>query len=215
MNIASSPAGPDIPAGFVPGNHFDKYTSRNPVYRRLVGGFLRDASALLAKAAPASVLEAGCAEGDLASRLIPTLQAQLGRAPQYIGTDVSPDEIAQAQQRHPELTFQVASIYQLPFADRSWDTVIACEVLEHLERPIDALAEIARVCGTHALISVPREPLWRMLNMARGKYLGSLGNTPGHLQHFSARAILRLVEQHFQVLEVRTPLPWTMMLARR
>jgi hypothetical protein len=30
---------------------------------------------------------------------------------------------------------------------------------------------------------VPREPIWRIGNMARGRYLGDLGNTPGHIQH--------------------------------
>ena len=39
------------------------------------------------------------------------------------------------------------------------------------------------------LVSVPREPLWRGLNMARGAYMRDLGNTPGHVNHWSKRAL--------------------------
>jgi len=63
------------------------------------------------------------------------------------------------------------------------DLVIACEVLEHLDAPDQALSELQRVCRGQALVSVPNEPLWRMLNVARGKYWRSPGNTPGHLQN--------------------------------
>jgi len=61
---------------------------------------------------------------------------------------------------------------------------------------------------------VPREPIWRILNMARGKYWRALGNTPGHLQHWSRSGILGLLAEHFEIVEVRTPLPWTMVLCR-
>ena len=43
------------------------------------------------------------------------------------------------------------------------------------------------------LVSVPREPLWRGLNLARGSYLRELGNTPGHLNHWSKRRFASLL----------------------
>jgi hypothetical protein len=92
--------------------------------------------------------------------------------------------------------------------------VVCCEVLEHLDdsaRGVDILAELAR---PYLLASVPREPLWRALNMARGKYLGAFGNTPGHLNHWSREGFLRLLRRRFDVIEMRTPLPWTMALCR-
>jgi hypothetical protein len=73
---------------------------------------------------------------------------------------------------------------------------------------------MARVAGRHLLVSVPREPLWRGLNMARGAYLKDLGNTPGHLNHWSKRAFVRLLGQHGEVIEARSPFPWTMVLLR-
>ena len=77
------------------------------------------------------------------------------------------------------------------------------------------VAEMARVArGGHLLVSVPREPLWRGLNMARGAYIKDLGNTPGHLNHWSRKAFVELLSRHGTVEEIRSPFPWTMLLVR-
>ena len=102
----------------------------------------------------------------------------------------------------------------LPFADGEFDLAAAIEVLEHVPDPEHTLAEMARCAERHLLVSVPREPLWRVLNMARGAYLRELGNTPGHLNHWSKRAFCRLLARHGDVVEVRSPFPWTMLLVR-
>ena len=66
----------------------------------------------------------------------------------------------------------------------------AIEVLEHVPDPAHTVAEMARCAARHVLVSVPREPLWRAVNMARGAYWRELGNTPGHVNHFSKSAIV-------------------------
>ena len=73
----------------------------------------------------------------------------------------------------------------LPFADGEFELASAIEVLEHVPDPEHTVAEMARVAPRHLLVSVPREPLWRGLNIARGSYMKELGNTPGHLNHWS------------------------------
>ncbi len=50
--------------------------------------------------------------------------------------------------------------------------------------------------------------------MARGAYLAQLGNTPGHLNHWSRRSFTRLLSRFGQVVELRSPFPWTMLLVR-
>jgi ubiquinone/menaquinone biosynthesis C-methylase UbiE len=103
----------------------------------------------------------------------------------------------------------------LPFEQGSFEMASAIEVLEHVPDPAHTVAEMARVArGGHLLVSVPREPLWRGLNMARGAYLKDLGNTPGHVNHWSKRSFVRLLSQHGTVLEARSPFPWTMLLVR-
>jgi hypothetical protein len=65
-----------------------------------------------------------------------------------------------------------------------------------------------------AAVSVPREPLWRGLNMARGAYWKDLGNTPGHVNHWSKRSFVALLSRHGDVVQARSPFPWTMLLVR-
>ena len=104
---------------------------------------------------------------------------------------------------------------RLPFADGEFELAAAIEVLEHVPDAEHTVAEMARVArGGHLLVSVPREPLWRGLNMARGAYVKDLGNTPGHLNHWSRKAFVALLSRHGTVEEVRSPFPWTMLLVR-
>jgi ubiquinone/menaquinone biosynthesis C-methylase UbiE len=106
----------------------------------------------------------------------------------------------------------VADACAQPWPDDQFDLVLALEVLEHIDDPGAALAEIARVARRAAIISVPNEPLWRVLNMARGAYLCRFGNTPGHLQHWGASSFRRLVETELEIEDMRRPLPWLMAL---
>jgi hypothetical protein len=87
-------------------------------------------------------------------------------------------------------------------------------MLEHVDEPDTVLAEIARVATGHVVISVPWEPVWRVGNLARGRYLRDLGNTPGHIQHYSRRGIKARIERHLDVIDVRRPFPWTFVLAK-
>jgi SAM-dependent methyltransferase len=103
-----------------------------------------------------------------------------------------------------------ASALALPFADNTFDLVLAIEVLEHLPDPRQALLEIARVASDAVVISVPWEPVWRIGNVARGRYLAALGNTPGHIQHFSRRGLVALARACLDVDLVLRPVPWTM-----
>jgi 2-polyprenyl-3-methyl-5-hydroxy-6-metoxy-1,4-benzoquinol methylase len=191
------------------GNTFDKYGSQNPVVRRLMAGFERDLDDLFTRASPASVLDVGCGEGVLTERWA----ARLGDRP-VVGLDLEDPKLQAewATRRRDNLSFQVNSAAALPFADGSFDLATAIEVLEHVPDPERTLSEMARVARGHLLVSVPREPLWRMLNLARGAYVRDLGNTPGHVNHWSARAFRRLLAGHGRIIEARAPFPWTMLL---
>ncbi len=197
--------------GVVTGNTYDKYGSDNPVVRRLMGGFERTLDELLDRAAPRSLLDVGCGEGVLVHRWA----ERLGEA-RVVGIDLEEDSIQAgwAERRAPNLEYRVMEAANLPFADGEFELASAIEVLEHLPDPEHTLGEMARCASGHLLVSVPREPLWRMLNMARGAYWSSLGNTPGHLNHWSRRSFVELLSRHGEVVEVRSPFPWTMLLVR-
>jgi 2-polyprenyl-3-methyl-5-hydroxy-6-metoxy-1,4-benzoquinol methylase len=194
----------------IAGNVYDKYETRNPVARRLMAGFDRGMFELLAGTGRvASVLEVGCGEGHVTAKLARTYPGA-----RILGTDVSEEIVAQARRLHPELAFQAQSIYDLDRMDQRFELIVACEVMEHLDDPDAALAAIARARPRFLFVSVPREPVWRVLNVLRGRYLGALGNTPGHVQHWSRTGFLRTLERRVEVLAVRSPLPWTQALCR-
>jgi ubiquinone/menaquinone biosynthesis C-methylase UbiE len=190
----------------VVGNFYDKYGTRNPVARLLMRGFLAAVRELYVDARARTVLEVGCGEGHLAQVLF----ASASRPDRFVASDV--DLARVRSDLDPAIEVVRASAYQLPFADRSFELVLCCEVLEHLDDPVAALAEVARVASSRVLLSTPREPLWRALNVMRGRYLRALGNTPGHVQHFTRQGLVRLAGSRLRVIEVRSPLPWTVVL---
>jgi 2-polyprenyl-3-methyl-5-hydroxy-6-metoxy-1,4-benzoquinol methylase len=191
------------------GNTYDKYGSTNPVVRRLMAGFERTLAELLERAAPESILDVGCGEGVLSARWA----EQLGDRP-VMGIDLEDPKLEAEweRRRRPNLQFRVMRAENLPFEAGEFDVATAIEVLEHVPDPEHTVAEMARVARRHLLVSVPREPLWRGLNLARGAYVQELGNTPGHVNHWSRRGFVRLLARHGRVLEVRSPFPWTMLL---
>lgn len=196
--------------GVVVGNAFDKYGSCNPIVRWLMRGFEAALTDLVEKIKPMSIHEIGCGEGYWTIRW-----REQGIAVR--GSDFSDAVIdlarANAMERKlPTSLFKTCSIYNLDPAVDSANLVVCCEVLEHLERPEDGLRALQSIANPYLIISVPREPLWCLMNIARGKYLSGLGNTPGHIQHWSQLGFVRLVSIFFDVIEVHAPVPWTILL---
>lgn len=193
------------------GNTYDKYGSTNPVVRRLMSNFERTLGELFLQAAPDSVLDVGCGEGVLTHQWAQALGDK-----RIVGIDLPDDKLAaeQATRQRANLEYLVMKAENLPFKDGEFSLATAIEVLEHVPDPAHTVAEMARVASDNLLVSVPREPLWRGLNMARGAYLKDLGNTPGHVNHWSKRSFVKLLAQHGEVVEARSPFPWTMLLVR-
>jgi len=127
-------------------------------YSHVESGRLRDQANVLAELlhhdtrySPGSrVLEAGCGIGAQTVILA-------GQSPQahITSIDLAAESLDRARAaveaagisgvRMSGVTFRQADIYQLPFADESFDHVFVCFVLEHLDRPLRALAELGRV----------------------------------------------------------------------
>jgi 2-polyprenyl-3-methyl-5-hydroxy-6-metoxy-1,4-benzoquinol methylase len=196
--------------GTVTGNTYDKYGSNNPVVKRLMAGFERSLGELFERAAPRSVLDVGCGEGVLTHKWAQRIDGRV------VGIDLDDPQLHEEWKgrQAPNLEYMVMKAENLPFGDNEFDVTTAIEVLEHVPDPEHTVSEMARVASGHLLVSVPREPLWRGLNMARGAYLRDLGNTPGHVNHWSKRSFIELLSRHGEVVEARSPFPWTMLLVR-
>jgi 2-polyprenyl-3-methyl-5-hydroxy-6-metoxy-1,4-benzoquinol methylase len=197
--------------GTVTGNTYDKYNTGNPAARRLMQRFQGTLDELFAQADPRSLLDIGCGEAILTHQWAQKLAPK-----RVVGLDLEDPAIqAEWEQRQaPNLEYKIMKAENLPFADDEFDVATAIEVLEHVPDPAHTVAEMARVAERWLLVSVPREPLWRVLNIARGAYIKDLGNTPGHVNHWSKRAFVALLSRHGEVVEARSPFPWTMLLVR-
>jgi SAM-dependent methyltransferase len=193
--------------GIVIGNHTQKYTARNPGIRWLTERWVANLDGVFQQiaAAPATVdraLEVGCGEGVIADKL----QRRFG---EVVALDL-PDAGLRADWRgYDGPRFLHADAHRLPFEDDRFDVVVAAEVLEHLPDPHKGLQEMARVGRRHLVLSVPQEPIFRSCNLVAGRYVRDLGNTPGHLNHWTRRGFVRFVSQVAEVREVTSPFPWT------
>ena len=193
------------------GNVYDKYGTSNPLARRLMAGFMSDLDELVERSGARDVHEVGCGEGELSIRLA-------RRGMRVRGTDAVAEVLEEARRRASaagvEIAFDAMPVEELDQERHAAELVVCCEVLEHLQDPRRALEMLSRLAGPWLIASVPREPLWRALNLARLSFVGDLGNTPGHLSHWSKSDFERFLGERFEVVEVRSPIPWTMALCR-
>lgn len=199
-----------IENGILAGNLYDKYGSRNPVVRYIMKGFHDAMHDMIIRTGVEEIHEVGCGEGHLSVSL-----AKQGM--KITASDFSEQVIRiardNARKAQVNIRFKVASIYDLTSLDAA-NLVLCSEVLEHLDNPSRAISILQDLANPFLIVSVPNEPLWRFLNMARFSYIGRLGNTPGHIQHWSRKTFLQFLSPHFDVIDVMTPIPWVMVLCR-
>jgi SAM-dependent methyltransferase len=96
------------------------------------------------------VLDAGCGAGYGAAML-----AAAG-AVRVTGVDVAPEAIdaARAGAAAANLEFVLGGLHELPFTDDAFDVVTCFEVIEHVERPDEALAELRRVLRPGGVLAI-------------------------------------------------------------
>ncbi len=119
-------------------------------------------------------LDAGCGAGYGA--------AELARAAEnVIGIDCAADaiEYARAQYPAPNLIFEQASCSALPFADASFDLIVAFEVIEHLSDWREFLQEARRTLAPNGqfIVSTPNKLYY-------GESRGAQGENPFHVHEF-------------------------------
>jgi SAM-dependent methyltransferase len=146
------------------------------------------------------LIDCGCGPGSI------TVDLARAVAPgEAIGIDLRKDALTHGRRLArgrgiANVVFQAASVYQLPYADGSFDAAFACAVLQHLAAPLAALKEIRRVLKPGGVIGIadgsstitfryPTNPLleaWDKLRGLEREY--NAGRPPKPLQ---LRALLR------------------------
>lgn len=188
----------------------DKYKTNNFISNYLVRNFFKEIRKLVGNIEFNSVLDIGCGEGMLFLNIATYINNK-----KCCAIDFDINEINDASKNLPFCEVKFASAYQIPYENREFELVTCTEVLEHLEEPAKALEEIYRVTDKYVLLSVPREPLWRLLNIARLSYLKEFGNTPGHINHWSFRQFKKFIENYFEVIDVSKSIPWSIIIAKK
>lgn len=97
------------------------------------------------------VLEAGCGTG--AQTFILTRNCP---QTQFVSIDISQDSIDQAKKwvKAENVIFRQADIFDLPFESESFDHIFVCFILEHLQKPIDALVNLGKILKKGGSITV-------------------------------------------------------------
>jgi len=187
-----------------------KYENSNLISKFLVDNYFKSVAKLIALTIEANTAhEIGIGEGRSTMRL-----KQL--VPNLSGSEFVEKLVPVAQKNNPDLYIFQESAYELKYDEKSVDLVLLLEVLEHLDYPAFALEEIDRISKKYLIVGVPNEPLWCILNVCRLKYIKDLGNTPGHINHWSKKSIIKLIQKKFgKVLAVESPIPWTIILAEK
>lgn len=192
------------------GEKTQKYVTKNIVSKYVVSNFISNVKGLVDKSAPYSIHEVGCGEGHILSEITKDSYS-------VVGSDISENclKIASKELSNKNnIRLINQNIYELDASMHSADLVICCEVLEHLENPKNALKILSSITKKCLILSVPREPLWRVLNICRFSHLKNLGNTPGHINHWSKNSFLDFVSQHMDITDIKSPLPWTLVMCK-
>lgn len=194
----------------IEGNYYDKYNSRNPLVRIVMRVFFKKLFRLIGGANPKTILDVGCGEGYTTMCIknsFPEVEIE--------GIEFGETVLKKACELHPHIRFEQGSIYSIKRGNESYDLVLSSEVLEHLDNPINGLLELKRVSNRFVLISVPNEPWWRIANLLRFAYITDLGNTPGHINHWSKRSFTEFLKQHFEKVIVKNAVLWNIAVCEK
>jgi 2-polyprenyl-3-methyl-5-hydroxy-6-metoxy-1,4-benzoquinol methylase len=143
------------------------------------------------KYAGSEILDLGCASGNYSRRL-----AAMGYSVK--GADVNPRYVQIARERGVDAYLIEGT---LPFPDRSFDSVIVFEVLEHLSDPLQVIREAKRVARYNVLFTTPNSE--GIAELQRNGLLFEHFADLDHKNFFTEESLHRLLDAHFARVTVR------------
>ncbi len=138
---------------------------------------------VIKKFAGTKILDIGCSKGDYVIYLN-------NHGYDSYGCDITKDEL---WKRSPD-KFKIGNIYKLPYRDKSFDTLVAFEIFEHLENPPSALKELSRVASKNIIISVPNCEIPPAFFYSGLSFYHNIDKT--HINRFTEKDIKELLENN-------------------
>ena len=158
----------------------EKIPSDNPIHQRLLKAY--NISGPYIKG---HLLELGCGQG----RGIKTIEDQ---ADQYTGIDKNRRVINILKKIYSKYQFKTGTFPPIKFPDKSFDTVIAFQVIEHIQDDDDFLLEIKRILKPKG-IAILTTPNIKM----------SLTRNPWHVREYTSQELKDKCEKYFPNVEMK------------
>lgn len=192
-------------------DNFKKYQTKNPIKKYFLNQFLKTINDLVKTLKAKKILDVGCGEGQVISRLLkenPYLKV--------IGVDRSTEAIKLAKKDVRRVKFLVADIFKVSkvLSKERFDLVLCLEVLEHLKNPNLALKELKKIKANYFLFSVPKEPWFSVGNLLIGKNIKRLGKDKGHKWFWTRQKFVNLLIKDFKIVKLISNPFWTIVLSK-
>ena len=131
-----------------------------------------------------TIFDAGCGGGGFVDYLA-------GEGFQAVGMDKHAVFLHVARERRFRGTFVQGDLaHRLPFADRSFDTTICLDVLEHVQDDTQTIRELARVTRQRLIVAVPQEDKW----MWRYRLIFYPYRDPTHRRYYTPESLRALAD---------------------
>lgn len=158
----------------------DKIPSDNPIHQRLLKAYIEAKPYI-----DGNVLELGCGEGRGISEIAPL-------AKRFTGIDKIEPVIEKLRSKYPSHRFETGSFPPIPFPDKSFDTVVSFQVIEHVKKDRDFLQEVYRILnpGGRAILTTPNIKM-------------TLTRNPWHIREYTAEQLETLCREIFPKVEMK------------
>lgn len=191
-------------------SEISKYENKNPIHQYFLQKFLSHIRYAVEETRAARIIEIGCADGYVIKYLKdhnPSLH--------FWGIDIDKSALARARQMNPDSHFEHGDALTFSVPEKSFDMVMALELLEHIPDFQKALGNFQKMNANHFLISVPHEPFFRISNFMRGRHWKRLGNHPEHVNTWSKLEFKNVIAPYFNIEKDYSSYPWTILLVTK